>query len=76
MTKYGAHDDMNEWEDYGDVMVYSFFVSEFYESDPVKDKNCFKTHLLLEFLDYLKVIEYSKGYEGAYYDIVITKRKR
>lgn len=73
MTKYGFHDDMNEWEDYGSCHVYSFLVTEFNLCDPKKGDDAFKKHLLLEFLHYLDVIEYERGYDGHYYDIIIKK---
>jgi len=37
-------------------------------------EDAFKRHLLLEFLSYLKLLEYERGYDGVYYDIYLPIR--
>lgn len=44
--------------------------------DPTLDKDMMIRHCFLEFLSLLKVIEYSRGYDGIYYDVTIKKRYR
>jgi len=41
--------------------------------DPVEDKNMMIRHSLLEVLDLLKVIEYSRGYDSIYYDVTLKR---
>jgi hypothetical protein len=68
------------WEDYvhegSECSVYTFFVSQYYDSDLIKDQENMKKHVLLEFLHDLGVLVYNRGYDGLYYDIHITKRRK
>ena len=38
---------------------------------PEKDREMMLRHILFEFLAELKVIEYTRGYDGYYYDLTI-----
>ena len=59
-------------EDMGDCYCYTHFMSD--KDTPDKEsEDIFKRHLLLEFLDYLSIIKYERGYDGYYYDIYIKK---
>lgn len=64
---------MHTWEDHGEVISYDH---DLYIDGPELQENedAFKRHLLLEFLDYLKVLEYSRGYDGHYYTVWIWKK--
>lgn len=64
-----------EWTKEGGSYCYMFIVNEYYDSNPIEDSNNMKMHILLEFLDMLKILEYTRGYDGIYYDIDIKIRK-
>lgn len=62
-----------------DDRVYSYWwvPSKFYGIDDLKDRDRFKTHLFLEFLDYLGILKYYKrDHEGTQFEIIIDRRKR
>ena len=48
-------------------------------TDPVAmetlDKDMMIRHCFLEVLDLLKVIEYSRGYDGIYYDVTLKRQR-
>jgi len=43
--------------------------------DPQDDKDMMIRHCFLEVLDLLKVIEYSRGYDGIYYDVTLKRQR-
>ena len=63
---------LSDWQDNGEG-YYEFIHVVDNAAGPCSD-DTFKRHLLLEFLDYLKVIEYTRGYDGRYYDIRVKIR--
>ena len=60
-----------DWVVEGNLESCSHYTDAY--DDPIEDKNMMMRHILLEFLDYLKVIEYTRGYDGYYYDVTIRK---
>lgn len=61
-----------KWEKDDKYHTYTHIVDEL--DDPVLDKDMMIRHCFLEFLDYLEIVEYTRGYEGLYYDITIKRR--
>jgi len=43
--------------------------------DSSQDKDMMIRHCFLEVLDLLKVIEYSRGYDGIYYDVTLKRQR-
>lgn len=43
--------------------------------DPSEDKDMMIRHCFLEVLDLLKIIEYSRGYDGIYYDVTLKRQR-
>lgn len=55
-------------------LYYGRYFVVYENSDLADNEGNFKKHLLLEFLDYLKVIQYVKDHDSTY-EIIIKARK-
>jgi len=53
-------------------LYYMHYTDEM--EDPKEDKNMMIRHCFLEVLDLLKILEYNRGYDGLYYDIVLKRK--
>lgn len=72
----GTTTKLDPWQDFGDCINYMHVVVPGDPNDASSPVNeaAFRKHLLLEFLASLRVLEYTRGYDGIYYDIRIMKR--
>lgn len=61
------------WEEDSEWHSYMFLLVE--DTCIVATEDNFKRHLLLEFLAYLNILEYHRGYDGCFYDIGVKKTR-
>lgn len=54
---------------------YTNFNDDYDTKYPYDEDSMMRRHVLLEFLSYLSVLEYTRGYDGYYYDITIRYRR-
>lgn len=65
----------NRWDKHEDDSIsfdHDLYIDDYQQMK--RNEDAFKRHLLLELLDYLQVIEYTRGYDGHYYTVWIRKR--
>jgi hypothetical protein len=62
---------MTRWTDEGTYYGFMHFTDK---ESPLEDSNMMARHYLLDLLCSLKVLEYDRGYDGIYHDIIISKR--
>lgn len=61
----------SDWEVNADGTESCMHFTDGTDLAPQDDKDMITRHILLEFLDMLKVVEYTRGYDGYYYDLTI-----
>lgn len=64
----------SEWEENEDGSISCVHFTD-QDDDPALDKDMMIRHCFLEVLDLLGVIEYSRGYDGYYHDVTITRKR-
>lgn len=64
---------MSDWEKI-DGWDYYDHITDKLDDEYKLDKDMMIRHCLLEVLDLLKIIEYSRGYDGYYYTVGIKER--
>ena len=57
-----------------DGTLSTMHFTDMYE-DPMEDQDMMKRHCLLEVLDYLGILEYTRGYDGVYYMVTLKRIK-
>lgn len=61
------------WETNMDGTISCSHLTDDFELTPEEDQDMMIRHCLLEVLDMLSIIEYSRGYDGCYHDITIKR---